>query len=111
VLAKRWRSSQFHANDLLALGNMRGKAIHATTRSLRFGMQISVLALGAALVIRGEVTPGSMIAASIITGRLLMPFDNMTENWRQWVFALAADMGGMVCFKMGCHTSTHALFL
>ena len=90
ALAKRWRSSQFHANDLLALGNMRGKAIHATTRSLRFGMQISVLALGAALVIRGEVTPGSMIAASIITGRLLMPFDNMTENWRQWVFALAA---------------------
>lgn len=90
ALARRWKNSQFHANGLLALGNMRGKAIHATTRSLRFGMQVTVLALGATLVIRGAVTPGSMIAASIITGRLLMPFDNMTENWRQWVFALAA---------------------
>lgn len=90
ALAKRWRASQFHANDLMTLGNTRSKAIHSATRSLRFGMQVTVLALGATLVIRGEATPGTMIAASIIMGRLLMPFDNLTENWRQWVFALAA---------------------
>ena len=90
ALARRWRSSQRHAGDLLALGNLRGKALHAMTRSFRFGTQICVLALGATLVISGEVTPGSMIAASIIMGRLLMPFDNMTENWRQWVFARSA---------------------
>ncbi|MXN64351.1 type I secretion system permease/ATPase [Stappia sp. GBMRC 2046] len=90
ALAKRWRASQFHANDLMTLGNTRSKAIHAATRSLRFGMQVTVLSLGASLVIRGDATPGTMIAASIIMGRLLMPFDNLTENWRQWVFALAA---------------------
>jgi ATP-binding cassette, subfamily C, bacterial len=90
ALSRRWRKGQVHANELMALGNRRGKAIHAASRSLRFGMQIAVLALGADLVIKGEATAGTMIAASIITGRLLMPFDNMTENWRQWVFALAA---------------------
>ncbi|MEM9631792.1 MAG: type I secretion system permease/ATPase [Pseudomonadota bacterium] len=89
-LARRWRKGQVHASELMAQGSRRGKAIHAATRSLRFGMQVAVLALGANLVILGEATPGTMIAASIIMGRLLMPFDNMTENWRQWVFAIAA---------------------
>lgn len=90
ALARRWRKKQVHASELMAYGSRRGKAIHAFTRSLRFGMQIAVLALGADLVIQGEATAGTMIAASIITGRLLMPFDNMTENWRQWVFAFTA---------------------
>ncbi|MCX2722851.1 type I secretion system permease/ATPase [Roseibium salinum] len=90
ALARRWRKGQIHANDLMAVGNRRGKAIHALTRSLRFGMQIAVLTLGAHLVIKGEVSAGTMIAASITTSRLLMPFDNMTENWRQWVFAFSA---------------------
>ncbi|WP_298812988.1 type I secretion system permease/ATPase [uncultured Roseibium sp.] len=90
ALARRWRKGQLHAAELMAMGSRRGKAIHALTRSIRFGMQIAVLALGADLVIKGEVTAGTMIAASIIMGRLLTPFDNMTENWRQWVFALTA---------------------
>lgn len=90
ALARRWRKGQIHANELMAAGNRRGKAVHAITRSLRFGMQISVLALGADLVIKGEASAGTMIAASIITGRLLMPFDNITENWRQWIFAATA---------------------
>ena len=70
ALARRWRKRQVHASELMAYGSRRGKAIHALTRSLRFGMQIAVLALGADLVIQGEVTAGTMIAASIITGRL-----------------------------------------
>jgi len=90
ALARRWRQGQVHANELMAQGSRRGKAIQATTKSLRFAMQISVLALGADLVIKGEAGPGTMIAATIITGRMLMPFDNMTENWRQWVFAMSA---------------------
>ncbi len=90
ALTRRWRKGQLHATELMAAGSRRGKAIHAMTRSLRFGMQVAVLALGADLVIKGEVTAGTMIAASILTGRLLTPFDNMTENWRQWIFAMTA---------------------
>jgi len=90
ALTRRWRKGQLHATELMAMGSRRGKAIHALTRSMRFGMQVAVLALGADLVIKGEITAGTMIAASILTGRLLTPFDNMTENWRQWVFALTA---------------------
>jgi ATP-binding cassette subfamily C protein len=90
ALTRRWRKGQLHATELMAMGSRRGKAIHALTRSLRFGMQIAVLALGADLVIKGEVTAGTMIAASILMGRLLTPFDNLTENWRQWVFASTA---------------------
>ncbi len=64
ALTRRWRKGQLHATELMAMGSRRGKAIHALTRSLRFGMQIAVLALGADLVIKGEVTAGTMIAAA-----------------------------------------------
>ncbi|WP_305988987.1 type I secretion system permease/ATPase [Roseibium sp. MMSF_3544] len=104
ALARRWRKKQIHASELMAHGSRRGKAIHALTRSLRMGMQIAVLAVGADLVIQGEATAGTMIAASIITGRLLMPFDNMTENWRQWVFAFTA--WGRVRDVLEKHSST-----
>jgi ATP-binding cassette subfamily C protein len=31
-----------------------------------------------------------MVAASLITARILLPFERMVDGWRQWVFAAAA---------------------
>ena len=47
----------------------RGGAFAATSRALRLFLQSMMLGLGAWLAIRGEVTPGIMIAASILLGR------------------------------------------
>jgi len=90
ALARRWRAAQVHALELLDAGNRRNRAMHALTRALRFGMQVSVLALGATLVIKGEASPGSMIGGTIIMGRLLLPFDSVAADWRHWVSASAA---------------------
>jgi ATP-binding cassette subfamily C protein len=53
-------------------------------------MQISVLSVGATLTIDGQVTPGAMVAGSILLGRLLFPFDHMVNDWRQWISAGSA---------------------
>ncbi|MDJ1159988.1 type I secretion system permease/ATPase [Chelatococcus sp. SYSU_G07232] len=90
ALARRWRAAQMRTLDLLDMGTRRGRAIASITRSCRYMMQIAALSAGAMLVIEQEVSPGSMVAASIIMGRLLLPFDTMVDGWRQWVFALAA---------------------
>ena len=87
ALGRRWRAGQSHAWDLFDRGTRRGRVVAAMTRSLRAMMQIAVLAVGAVLVIRNEVSPGSMVAASIIMGRLLQPLDTLVDGWRQWVMA------------------------
>ena len=71
-------------------GDPRGRAMSSMSRTCRYMMQIAVLPTGAVLVIRQEVSAGSMVAASIIMGRMLMPFDSMIDGWRQWVLALTA---------------------
>src|SRR3546814_8985727 len=53
-------------------------------------VQIAVLAIGAILVLDGAASPGSMVAASLITARILLPFEQLVDGWRQWVFAAAA---------------------
>jgi ATP-binding cassette subfamily C protein len=90
ALAMRWRAAQHHATELLDIANQRSRGMYSLTRSFRYGMQIAVLAMGAALVIKGQTTPGAMIGGSIIMGRLLLPFDNVTRDWRAWVGALSA---------------------
>ena len=59
----------------------RGGAFSVTTRTLRLFLQSMMLGLGAWLAIRGEVTPGIMIAASILLGRALAPIDQAVAQW------------------------------
>src|SRR5688572_7168526 len=49
--------------------------------------QVAVLGTGAMLVLTREVSPGSMLAASILMGRGLAPFEQLIEGWRGWVSA------------------------
>ncbi|SCZ12309.1 type I secretion system permease/ATPase [Microvirga guangxiensis] len=90
ALAGRWRRSQLHTQDLLDATTRRGRALASFTRTCRYMMQIAVLSTGAILVIQQEVSAGSMVASSIIMGRMLLPFDSMVDGWRQWVLAMTA---------------------
>jgi len=90
ALARRWRQSQLHTQDLLDVTTRRSRALSSVTRTCRYAMQIAVLSTGAVLVIRQEVSAGSMVASSIIMGRMLLPFDSMVDGWRQWVLAATA---------------------
>lgn len=71
---------QSHASDEAGLWTNASK----TTRML---MQSMVLGLGGYLAIIGELTPGMMIAGSIIMGRALAPIDLMTSTWKQFTAA------------------------
>jgi ATP-binding cassette subfamily C protein len=90
ALARRWRGAQLRTLDLLDIGSRRGRAMASVTRVWRYLMQMAAISAGAVLAIQHEVTPGTMVAASIIMGRMLLPFDTMVDGWRQWVLAMAA---------------------
>lgn len=65
-------------------------AISVTTKTIRMLLQSSMLALGAYLAIFQEITPGTMIAASILSGRALAPIDSAVGSWKNFIRARLA---------------------
>ncbi|MFQ3787929.1 type I secretion system permease/ATPase [Halomonas sp. A29] len=86
----RW--SQRHQRYLAgqSLAGDRGEALASTARVLRLLAQSLILGLGAWLVLRAELTPGMMIAGSIVMGRALAPIDRMIGTWKGFVSARGA---------------------
>ena len=59
----------------------RGGFFNVTSKTLRLFLQSLMLGLGAWLVLLGEITPGVMIASSILLGRALAPIDQAVGQW------------------------------
>lgn len=70
-------------------GDLTG-GLTVTTRVLRVLLQSLMLGLGAFLVIRGSVSGGAILAASVLVGRALAPVDLLIGNWRGLVQARGA---------------------
>lgn len=84
VFTRRW--SHFHDGfvALQGLASERTALVTAISKSLRVALQSLVLGLGAWLAIGGQISPGTMIAGSILMGRALSPIDQVINAWRQW---------------------------
>ncbi len=87
---ERWLDKQLGTLSLQARASDRAGAIAAATRFARLAAQSGVLGFGALLVIDNRITPGAMIAASILLGRALSPVDQAMASWRGLVSARAA---------------------
>ena len=90
VVRQRWLKRHANILTLQAQASDRASALTATSRSFRILLQSLVLGTGAYLAIYHVITPGLMIAATILVGRALGPIDLLIGNWRSFVAARSA---------------------
>lgn len=86
-IRERWQDKQDFLLGLQARASRKAGLIAAASRTFRITVQSFALGLGAYLAIRKEITPGVVIAGSILLGRALAPIDQMIASWRGFVAA------------------------
>lgn len=86
----RWSQSHRRCLAGQSRASDRGETLATAARVLRLLAQSLILGLGAWLVLRAELTPGTMIAGSIVMGRALAPIDRMIGTWKGCIAARSA---------------------
>lgn len=83
-LLNAWWADRGRAMQAQQSANALAALFASVSKGLRMIVQLVMIAVGAWLAVRGEITPGGMIAGSIIVGRLLAPIDQGINSWKQW---------------------------
>ena len=61
--------------------------LQSLSKTFRMVMQSLLLGLGALLALRQEISPGMMIAGSLLLGRALAPIDMLVGTWKGFTLA------------------------
>jgi ATP-binding cassette subfamily C exporter for protease/lipase len=83
-LMGRWFKLHGRFLGLQADASQKAGLVTALTKFVQISMQSLVLGLGALLVLENKITPGMMIAASILLGRTLQPVQQVISVWKSF---------------------------
>ena len=86
----KWLAIKNRSTVLQLAASNRDGGFAAASRALRQGLQMAVLAFGAMLAISQQISPGSVVAGSIILARALGPIDQIVGGWRSLVQSATA---------------------
>lgn len=81
-LRRRWQAKNNQVLLLQSLASDRAGTVTALSKTFRLLVQSLILGVGAWLVLEQEISPGLMIAGSILLGRALAPIDLMIGVWK-----------------------------
>jgi ATP-binding cassette subfamily C exporter for protease/lipase len=89
-IRSRWHALHVRQLQLQAVASDQAAVMGGVTRFIRISMQSLSLGFGALLVLEDKMSPGMMIAASILVGRALAPAELLVANWKQIILGRAA---------------------
>lgn len=89
-LQQRWRLRRDEQVAWQAAASDAGGAVMSGIKVFRQVVQTLILGGGAYLAIKGEMSPGSMIAGSILVGRALAPIEGAVGQWKSLIGARAS---------------------
>ena len=81
-MALRWHELRGNALEQTIQSSDWTGLFSAMTKAFRLFLQSAMLAVGAWLVLKGEMTAGAMIAGSILLGRALTPIEQTIGQWQ-----------------------------
>jgi PrtD family type I secretion system ABC transporter len=81
AVSERWHSMRDQALVQTVRSSDLTGLFSSTTKAFRSFLQSAMLAVGAYLVLQGEMTAGAMIAGSILLGRALAPIEQSIGQW------------------------------
>lgn len=87
TLRNRWRERQERVIALQSIASDKAGIMTSMSKTFRQLVQSLILGLGAYLAIKQEISPGMMIAGSLLLGRALAPIDLMIGSWKGFVAA------------------------
>lgn len=80
------------SNEVMRLQTEASRAassVSSVSKTFRMIVQSLILGLGALLALRQEISPGMMIAGSLLLGRALAPIDMLVASWKGFSVARA----------------------
>ena len=80
-LYRKWAERNANAMAVNLQAQEKAGKVVAWSKFIRYTQQSLALGGGALLVIRGELSPGAMIAANVLMSRALAPIDLMVSTW------------------------------
>ncbi|MCG8490143.1 MAG: type I secretion system permease/ATPase, partial [Sneathiellales bacterium] len=86
----RWKEKYDSGHALQAKAADRSGVLTAISKFIRPILQVAMLGTGAYLALLQEISPGVMIASSIVMGRALAPVQGAIGSWKGFVLARSA---------------------
>lgn len=85
ALTAKWDAQNSDYLQTQRRASDRTGAFGTAIKTIRFILQSAILGVGAWLAIQQEITPGVMIASSIMISRALAPIEQAVAQWRGFV--------------------------
>jgi ATP-binding cassette subfamily C protein EexD len=89
-LRLRWLAKHRSGLSIEALATDRAGTLRVSSRVVRMLLQIALLGVGAALAVNQSISPGAIVAVSIIAGRALAPVEQAIGHWQSFVATRSA---------------------
>lgn len=85
TISERWNATQNEVIATQAMTNERVAAINAVSKFVSMLVQTALMGVGAWLCIEQQISPGVMMASTIMMGRALAPVQMVVGQWKRIV--------------------------
>jgi ATP-binding cassette subfamily C protein/ATP-binding cassette subfamily C protein EexD len=90
IVLDRWCGVQSEAQASAAAAHEKNASMQALTKFVRLAIQTALLCAGALLAIEGMVSPGAMLASSVVMARALAPIEQLICQWKRLIACRAS---------------------